>query len=135
MDVQAIQAGLATAAATITGLASAPTVPDSLNSLPIFAPAELEMNYDKAFGGALTEAVFTCALFTSRGDAESGRVALAGLMAPAGAGSIKAAIESDRTLGGAAKTLRVESVRGAYRLYTVAGVDYLGAMFQVRVWG
>jgi len=39
------------------------------------------------------------------------------------------------TLGGTARTLRVERARGVGRLYEVGGVDYLGAQFDVRVWG
>ena len=136
MDVQAIGQGLATAASTVSGITGLPSVPDAISALPLFAPAELEITYDQAFGaGALTVIVYTCALFVSRGDTNSARVALTGFLAPTGSGSIKAALESDRTLAGVAKTLRVESVRGAYRLYQVAGIDYLGAMINVRVWG
>jgi hypothetical protein len=28
----------------------------------------------------------------------------------------------------------VQRVRGAYRLYTVGSIDYLGAMIDVKVW-
>jgi len=134
MDVQAIQQGLADAADTITGLRCFATLPDSINP-PTFATTEVEIDYDKAFGaGSLTDHLFTCGIFTSRGDSPTGRAALAGYLAPTGAGSVKAALEADRTLTGRAKTLRVERARGAYRLYTIAGIDYLGTMLDVRVW-
>lgn len=134
MDVYAIQQGLATAARTITGLRAEPTLPDSINP-PMFAPLDLEMSYNQTFGSSgLVEVLFTCQVFTSRGDTTTGRKLLIGYLAEAGASSVKAALEADRTLGGAAKTLIVERCRGAGRLYDVAGIDYLGAQFDVRVW-
>lgn len=132
MDAYAIQAGMATAAKTVSGLRAFATLPDAIEP-PVFAPLELELSYDQAFGG-LTETVFTCQVFTSRGDTDTGRKLLIGYVAESGATSIKAALEADRTLGGVAKTLIVERVRGAGRLYEVGGIDYLGAQFDVRVW-
>lgn len=138
MDPNAIAQGLATAASTIGGgLLTAPAITDSIDA-PYFAPTEISFDYDQTFrGGAsagLTECLYVCGIFTSRGDTDAGRALLQGYLAPDGASSLKAAIEADRTLGGAAKALIVERVRGAYRLYTIAGIDYLGAMLDVRVW-
>lgn len=132
MDVQAIQQGLANAADNITGLMAFPSLPDSIEP-PVFAPIELEIEYHQSFGG-LTQILFTCGVYVSRGDSTTGRAALVGYLAPSGSGSILAALEADKTLGGAAGTLVVERVRGAYRLYTIGGTDYLGANFDVRVW-
>lgn len=135
MDIQAIQAGLASAAATITGLNAYSSLPDSITP-PVFGVIELDVDYNKSFStGGLTQANFSCGVYASRGDSPTGRAKLVGYMAPTGAASIKAALESDRTLGGVARTLNVDRVRGAYRLYTIAGVDYLGAIFEVRLWG
>lgn len=131
-DFQAIQTGLATAAATISGLRTFSTLPGAINP-PTFAPVELDLSYDQTFSG-LTQTLFTCGLYVSAGDDPTGRVALAGYLAPTGTGSVKAALESDKTLGGVSKTLVVERVRGAYRLYNIGGTDYLGATFDVRVW-
>lgn len=135
MDIQAIQQGLATAAATITGLNAYPSLPEAINP-PTFAPIEVEGTYHRTFSASnLTEMLFTCGIYTSRGNSATGRAALVGYLAPSGSSSILAALESDKTLGGVAKTLVVERVRGAYRLYEIAGVNYLGANFDVRVWG
>lgn len=137
MDVEAIHEGLATAAGTVAGLRSYASLPGSINP-PVFAPTEFELNYNKTFKTAsaagMSEILFTCGLFTSIGDDPTGRKALMGFLAPSGSGSVKAALESDRTLSGVAKTLLVERVRGAYRLYEIGGVEYLGAMLDVRVW-
>jgi hypothetical protein len=134
MDVQAIQQGLADAAATISGLNTAPSIPDAITP-PLFAPTELDFTYHRTFGpGGMTEQLFSCGLFVSRGDSATGRAALAGFLTESGPMSILAALEADKTLGGVAGTLIVEGVRGAYRLYSIAGIDYLGATFAVRVW-
>lgn len=138
MDIAAIQQGLATAAATITGLNTFPALPESLNATPAFAVVEFDLSYDQTFAGGqygMVETLFSCGVYTSRGgDAQADRSALVAFLNPSGASSIKAALEADRTLGGACRTLIVERVRGAYRLYTIGGTDYLGAVFDVRVW-
>ncbi len=49
-----------------------------------------------------------------------------------GAGSVKAAIEADRTLGGVANTARVTEMRN-YGQVSVGDVVYLGVEFEVEV--
>lgn len=134
IDIEAVQEGLAAAVAPVAGIRQAlPALLDAINP-PTWGCSEVEIDYDKTFGGAaggLNEGVFSCGLFTSRGDDRSGIKLLNGFLV---AGTIKAAVEVDRTLGGACKTLIVERVKGAYRLYQIGGTDYLGAIFDVRVW-
>jgi hypothetical protein len=134
VDIDAVQRGLAAAAATIAGLTALPTLPDAIDP-PTFATVEIEVDYHLTFGNGLGGTLFTCGIFTSRGDTEAGRAALAGYISPTGTNSLRAAIEADKKLGGACKQLVAERARGAGRLYTIAGVDYLGAMIDVRVWG
>lgn len=135
MDVDAIQNGLAAAARNVTGLRAYATLPDSI-SPPTFATVEQDMDYQQTFGsaGGLTDTLFHPGVFVSRGDTPVGRSLLAGFVRPDGATSIRVALETDRTLGGACKTLIVERMRGSGRLYEIAGIFYLGAMFDVRVW-
>ena len=137
MDVQAVQQGLANAVKGLPGLKQAlASLPDAIDP-PTFACTEVEVDYNQTFGvgaGALSMPLFSCGLFTSRGDSDAGRRLLNGYLAVDGSSSVKFAIETDRTLGGACKNLIVERVRGAYRLYTIGGIDYLGATFDVRVW-
>lgn len=132
MDIEAIQAGFATAANTITGLRGYPSLPGAINP-PAAAPTEFEMTYHQSFGG-LSDIMFTIGVFTSKGDTDTGRKALMGFLAPSGPGSLPAAFEADKTLGGSCKTLIVRRVRGAYRLYEIAGTEYLGALLDVEVW-
>lgn len=132
MDIEAIQAGLGAAANGVAGLRGYPQLPGAIQP-PVFAPVEFELSYHQTFGGrGLTELTFTCGVYAPNSDA--GRKLLVGYLAETGAGSVPAAIEADKTLGGACKTLVVLRVRGAYRLYTVGDTDYLGAMIDVRVW-
>jgi len=132
MDVEAIQQGLAAATSTVTGLRGYPNLPGSINP-PVAAPYEFELTYHQAFGG-LSSAMFTVGVFASLGDTDAGRKALVGYLAPSGTGSVPAAIEADKTLGGACKTLVVRRARGAYRLYEIGGTNYLGALLDVEVW-
>ncbi|HVV25254.1 MAG TPA: hypothetical protein VHF06_37835, partial [Pseudonocardiaceae bacterium] len=88
MDAEAIQQGLADAAATITGLQAFPSVPDTIDP-PAFMVDDLEFSYSQSFGG-LVECLFTCALFVGRADSDNARAELSGFLAPTGDTSIKA---------------------------------------------
>lgn len=135
MDADAVCQGLANAAQTVAGLTAYPVLPSTLAVVPAFAPIDWSTEYDRTFNGGMTENLFTAQVFTSRtGDSVNGRNLLVAYTSTSGAYSIKAALEADRTLGGVAKTLIVERVRGVARIYEVAGVDFLGAQFEVRVW-
>ena len=123
---------LAPAEFTVSGLRGYPSLPGAINP-PVFAPTEFELAYHQTFGG-LVDLTFTCGLFTSKGDTDAGRKALLGFLAPSGSGSVLAALETDKTLGGVCKTLIVRRVRGAYRLYEIGGTEYLGALVDVEVW-
>jgi hypothetical protein len=134
MDFLAIHQALATAAGTISGLRTAAKLGDAINP-PFFAPIEHEIDYQQTFGiPGMTQTVFTCGLFVSRGDTDAGQALLVEYLNPSGATSIRAALEADRRLGGTVYQLIVTRVRGSGRLYAVAGTDYLGAMFDVTVW-
>ena len=138
MDIQAIQQGLVNALAPITGLRAYAALPDSINP-PVCAVTELDVTYNGTFAGSassygMVETLFSLGLYVSRADDAAGRKALVGYLNPSGSQSIPAALQTDRTLGGACRTMIVERVRGAYRLYTIGSIDYLGATFDVRVW-
>src|SRR5262245_60571879 len=115
MDLLAIQQGLATAASAISGLRAFATLPDTINP-PTFAVIENDLEYNQTFGNGMTQINFICGLYLT--NSEQGREALIGYLTNSGVTSIKAALEADKTLGGTAKTLNVDRVRGAFRLYT-----------------
>jgi len=134
MDVNAIFQGLATAAATIPGLRTYATPPDSVNP-PVFTTVAMDLAYHQTFGTTGMSAIhITCGVYTSAGDTDAGRKLLIGYLSATGAQSILAALEADKTLGGACSTLVVDSVHDAFRLYDINGVQFLGAEFDLRVW-
>lgn len=132
MDIQAIKAGLATAADAVAGLNVHPDLPGAI-STPVFAPVEYEVGYHGTFGAAgLVKPTVTCGIYVP--DTPEGRALLAGYLQPSGPTSVPAALEADKTLGGVAKTLIVRKARGVGRMYTVGNSDYMGAMLDVEVY-
>jgi hypothetical protein len=135
VDIPAIRKALADAVGTIAGVQTFAVVPDQIVA-PAFGAGEVEIDYDQAFrGGNAGLSVILCKgrLYAARAQGAPGQTNLDGYLASSGSQSVKAAIEVDKTLGGACATLRVENVRG-YGTYQVGGVDYYGAEFDVRVW-
>ena len=131
VTVTQIRSGLAANLATVTGaqilsyqLAN-PTTP----SIAIF-PAGTQ--YNQAFNRGIDQWTFTVQAIVSIAVDQNGQQQLDAYLAPTGATSIRAAIESDRTLGGVALNLVVESASG----YTLFGdtPPVLGAEWTVQVW-
>jgi len=131
-DIQAIREGIASNLATITGLRSEANMLDSVN--PPVAVVQLEsVSYDDAFRGGLHTYNFNVLVILSRG---ADRVALETLndyASPDGEKSIKRAIESDRSLGSAAQTLRVETLSNIGSLQ-LDNQEYYAAEFSVAVY-
>ncbi len=132
VTVGALRAGLAANLATITGLRATAIQPD--NPIPpqaIVFPTSI--TFDRTFKRGLDEYTFTVTLIGTRADARNGESIMDGYCAPTGAGSIKTAIESDRTLGGAAQTLHVTEL-SAYGSTSIGDTLYLTADFTVIVY-
>lgn len=130
-NIAAIRAALAAAVDVIPGVQVFGYVPPQIVP-PTFAAGEVEISYDQTFGG-LEELLVKGRLYVSRADDMAGQALLDTFLSHTGASSIKAAIEADKTLGGTARTLRVERLHG-YGMWSVAANEYLGAQFDVRVW-
>jgi len=132
-SISELRTGLATNLATISGLRTAATVPDSINP-PIAVVMPASITYDIAFartGG--DEYEFTVMVIVGRVDERTAQNRLDGYCSGSGASSIKTAIESDKTLGGKAFSLRVTNLRN-YNQVTVGDVIYLAAEFTVQVY-
>jgi len=132
VTVGALRAGLATNLATITGLRANAIQPD--NPTPpqaIIFPTSI--TFDRTFRRGLDEYAFTITLIAGRQDARNGQAVMDGYCAPTGAGSIKTAIESDKTLGGACQTLHVTEL-SAYGSTSIGDTIYLTADFTVIVY-
>jgi hypothetical protein len=132
-DVSALRAGIATNLATVSGLRTAATVPDQINP-PVAVVMPTSITYDTAFartGG--DEYEFSVMVIVGRVDERMAQNKLDAYCSGSGAQSIKAAIQSNRTLGGQAFDCRVTSLR-SYNQISVADVTYLAAEFVVQVY-
>jgi hypothetical protein len=130
--VTELRSGLAARLATITGLRTSATIPDQINP-PVAIVSLDNIAYDEAFARGLDEYQFTVTVFVGRIAERTAQNALDAYLAPTGSGSVKTAIEGDRSLGGKAQTLRVTDMVGVAPT-TVGDVPYLTAQFAVTVY-
>lgn len=130
MAIAEIRAGLAANIATITGLRVASTVPDN-PSPPIAVLSLNSITYDLDFKRGMTVYNFTVMIIVGR---VAERNAQEKLDAFAGndASSIKTAVQSDRTLGGAAFDCRLSEMSSLGSV-TIGEATYLAADFAVQV--
>lgn len=133
--ITGIKSGLKTRLDTIDGLTGYSYVPGHF-TLPAAVPFLDEIDWDEAMGRGLDALRFTVRLYVATLDHvdENAQTALHGYLAASGSGSVKAAIEGDTTLGGVVDTCRVTLARGDLMLEH-ANNRYLGAEFEVQVWG
>jgi hypothetical protein len=130
--VTELRTGLATRLATISGLRTSATIPDQINP-PVAIVSLDSITYDEAFARGLDEYQFIVTVFVGRVAERTAQNALDAYLAPTGSGSVKTAIEGDRSLGGKAQTLRVTDMNGISPT-TVGDVPYLTAQFAVIVY-
>jgi hypothetical protein len=132
MTPNGVRAGLGTALDTITGLRVFDYVPDSL-SPPAAVVEPLEVDYDEAMRRGLDFYRAFILIIVGRMSDRSSQDRLDAYVAGSGASSVKAALETDRTLGGACSTLQVTSARP--REVVVSGVNMIAYRFEVSIYG
>lgn len=129
MSITDIRDGIATNLATISGLRVASDVPDNPN--PPQAIVQLQnVDYDGAFQGGLTTYSFLVTVLVGRAAERSAQNKL-NAYASTGSGGIKAAIESDKSLGGAAYDVTVETMTNISAVSLGGDITYLSADFVV----
>ena len=133
MDINEVFAGIAARADTIAGLRGLQYMPDAVTP-PMFAPMDVEGEFDKTFGRGMDELSVRCLLLISRATDKQGQAKLNAYLSGSGAKSIKAALFADRTLGGSCDDSHVVRFTG-YGQFEHAGITYYGAEFFVRVIG
>lgn len=131
-SISTIRAGIATNLATIAGLRTSAWIPDQINP-PIAVVKPDSISYDTAFGRGLDTMEFSVLCIVGRVDERSAQATLDAYCTTTGTASIKAAIESDATLGSAISDLRVTAMRN-YTSLNVGDVTYLAAEFAVTVY-
>lgn len=132
MTPNGVRAGLGTALDTITGLRVFDYVPDSL-SPPAAVVEPLEVDYDEAMKRGLDVYRAFVLVIVGRMSDRSSQDRLDAYVAGSGASSVKAALEANRTLGGACSTLQVTSARP--REVVVSGVNMIAYRFEVSIYG
>lgn len=132
MTISGMRTGIANNLATISGLRTAATVPTDPKP-PVAVVMPNQINYDTAFGRGLDQYEFIVLVIVGKVDDRTAQNALDGYCDPSGAGSVKTAIERDKTLGGNAQTLRVTNMRN-YAALSIAENTYLAAEFAVQVY-
>jgi hypothetical protein len=128
-SVTDIKTGIANALATIPGLRAYAQQPDNINA-PFAWPMLDSITYNGAMRGGLITNVFTVSVCVGRVAERTAQTALDGYLSYEGATSVRAALESDRTLGGVVSNLLVES---ASNIATMDGNDAVYLMVDFRV--
>lgn len=134
MVISSVREGIRTRLATISGLRTFAEVPDALVVPCAIVGIPTEIKFDFTLNRSNDQALFPVRVMVGKATDRAAQRNLDVYLQSSGSDSIKTAIEADSSLGGAANTVMVERVLGI-GVYNVNGVDYLGADFQVRVWG
>lgn len=130
--ISQLRTGLATNLATISGLRTSALIPDAPQP-PIAVVIPNAISYDTTFHRGFDTYTYTITLIVGRQSDRTAQTTLDGYCNPTGATSVKTAIESDKTLGGNAQTLRVTDM-STYGSMTIADTVYLIADFSVTVY-
>lgn len=129
--ISQIRAGIAARLDTIEGLRVSDYVPDQINPpmAVVFGP---EIDYDSTMQRGSDDMRFSIILLTSRVSDRSGQTLLDSYLSPAGAASVKVAVEAEQTLGGTVDYARVSQVR-EYGSEEINATTYYTAAVTVEV--
>ena len=126
-----IQDGLAMALGAIPGLRVADHLPEQLNP-PIAVIQIQSVTYHRAMRGGLSTWEYVVSLVAGRLGDRSAQRTLDAWMSWDGPYSVRAALEADQTLGGAATTVKVNDML-AVRPVSLGDAAYLSCEFNVTV--
>jgi hypothetical protein len=116
----------------ISGIRVSYYIPDNPNP-PQAIVTPPTIRYDQSFGRGIDEYSFQVIVLATRADERTGQELIDTYCAPIGTGSIKDAIESDKTLGGLVADLRVTDMTGVTPTTLADGQVYLTATWSVTV--
>ena len=117
---------------TITNLRVLDLIPDVIVP-PCAIVGQLDFTFDVDNARGLDQASVDIYVIVQRISERSGQEKLDNFLAGSGSGSIKTALESDRTLGGLVDTLRVISAESG--TYTSGEQSFLSYRYNLTVWG
>jgi hypothetical protein len=129
--LSAVEAGLKTALATVSGLRTMSFQPEQLN--PPFAYPELTtVTYHRAMSGGDVVMDYTIHVVVGRWTDRTAHALLDTYLSYSGAASIRAALEADTTLGAVCQTLIVNSAASISSL-SAGDAEFLQIQFTVQV--
>lgn len=131
MTLTAIRQGIAANLSTISGLRTSWFVPDN-PSPPIAIVVPDRVDYDVSFARGSDTFYVNVLLIGGRINERSAQTSLDAFLDSTGSSSVKAAIESDKTLGGAAHSVRVTDWSG-YGPLAIGDAQYLTVTIRVMV--
>lgn len=132
-SVSSIRDGLKTRLATISGLATYDVLPETFEvPAAVVRPGDPFVIFDQTMARGSDDIVFTVTIYVTRTDEIAAQDALDAYLAGSGSNSIKAAIEADATLGGAAHFARVVMATD-YGPASVGGQVFMSVSFSVAV--
>ena len=117
---------------TINGLRVYDTIPDVVVP-PCAVVGQLDFTFDVNNMRGLDQASVDIFVIVQRFSERAGQDKLDNLLAGTGNGSIKTALESDRSLGGLVDTLRVISAESG--TYTSGDQSFLSYRYNLTIWG
>jgi len=130
-SLSALRDGLATNLSSIVGLRVSAFIPDNPNPpIAIITPQNIE--YHRSFQNGLNTYNFIVTVLVGRVSERAAQNTLDSYCAPTGSGSIKSAIESNKTLSGIAFDTVVSDMRN-YGSVTIGDNTYLTAEFDCAV--
>ena len=129
--ISELRQGLATNLQTISGLRVVDTLPDLVNP-PMAMIGLTKVAYNQQNQRSMAEYTFQVTVVLGRVSERTAQRDMDILVAP-GQGSVKYAIESNRTLSGKAYDVFVPEL-SAIGAVSINGIDYLSAEFSVQVY-
>jgi hypothetical protein len=130
--ISQINAALATKLSTITGLKGYDYEPDTVYP-PIAFPSITSIDYHRAMAGGLIIYDITIRVVVGRVNERVAQDALDTYASYSGAGSVRAALEADTTLGGVVDTLIVRT-SASVASTAIGEQDFLSLDFQIQVY-
>lgn len=128
-----IRDGLKTNLETISGLTASDIVPDYIvPPIALIAPLN-QLTYDTTMGRGADTYSIPVVVYINRMDAQTSQDEVDAYLAGSGSQSIKAAIESDPTLNGAAMSVKVVNATDYGEYEVNQGTSYLGVTFNIEV--
>jgi hypothetical protein len=131
VTLEQIRQGIATNLSTISGLRTSWFVPDN-PSPPIAIVVPERVDYDVSFARGSDTYALNVLIIGGRINERAAQSSLDSFLDSTGTASVKTAIESDKTLGGAAHSLRVADWSG-YGPLAIGDAQYLTVTFRVTV--